>query len=84
MLESNVSSKKDILEILKLQIQNLKDIFNNDLKEDSDTQYLLNSILCHCLLFVCSDSIDGDSVQTELQYLVNKQSLEQNCQLIEM
>ena len=44
---------------------------------------MLNSILSHCLLLVCSDSVDGESVATEYHYLVSKQSLSQNYEMVE-
>ena len=52
--------------MLSAQLKNIQDIFNNNLQKNIDSQYILNSILSHCLLLLCSDSIDGESVSTEL------------------
>ena len=35
-------------------------------------KYLLNSILYYCLLFVSTDSIDADSLTTELAYIIKR------------
>jgi len=54
------------------------------MKEQLDAIYILNSILFYCLLFVGTDSCDGETLQTELNYMIKKQSVEQNLELVEI
>lgn len=52
------------------------------MSKNTDRKYVLNSILTHCLLLVCSDSIDGESVASEFHYLITKQALSENYELV--
>ncbi len=54
------------------------------MKEQLDAIYILNSILFYCLLFVGTDSCDGETLQTELNYMIKKQSVEANLELVEI
>lgn len=42
---------------------------------------MLNSVLFYSLLFVGSDSCDGESLSSELSYLIRKQSLEETVKM---
>ena len=68
--------------MLRIQLESLKDIFNNQMKENLDGTYILNSVLFYCLLFVGTDSCDGETLQTELNYMIKKQSVQQNLELV--
>ena len=71
-------------DVLRLQLESLKDIFNNQMREQLDAVYILNSILFYCLLFVGTDSCDGETLQTELNYMIKKQSVELNLEVVEV
>lgn len=79
-----MASKADIQELLRLQVKALRDIFNNEGEENLGKQYLLNSIMFYCLLFVNSDTVDGESLPSELSYLVKKQSFDETVELAEV
>lgn len=70
--------------MLRLQVRVLRDIFNNEAEETLGRQYLLNSVLFYCLLCVSSDSSDGESLSSELDYLIKKQSPQDNGELAEV
>ena len=65
-------------------MKHLRDIFNNDVEDNLSRQYLLNSALFYCLLCVSSDTCDGESLPTELSYLIKKQPLQDTVELTEV
>jgi hypothetical protein len=65
-------------------VQGLRDIFNNASADNLGRHYLLNSVLFYCLLCVSSNSGDGESLSSELGYLVKKQSLQGTVELTEI
>ena len=54
------------------------------MKENLDGIYILNSVLFYCLLFAGTDSCDGETLQSELNYLIKKQSSQQNLELAQI
>lgn len=72
---SELSCRKEVQNIIELEFKSIKDIFSNDVRDNIDGQYLINSALFYSLLLVCSDSLDGDQLTSETAFLVKR------CQL---
>ena len=60
---------------MELEFKCLKDIFSNDVRDNIDGQYLVNSALFYCLLLACTDALDGDQLPSEPSFLLRR------CQL---
>lgn len=70
--------------MLRLQVKTVRDIFNNATMDNLSRSYLLNSLLYFCLLCLGSDFSEGESLPSELSYLVKKQPLQESVALVDV
>lgn len=69
---NDLSCRKEVQNIMELEFKCLKDIFSNDVRDNIDGQYLVNSTLFFSLVLACTDSIDGDQLLSEPSFLVKR------------
>lgn len=56
---------------MDLQFNCIRDIFNNEMDDNLDLRYLLNSVLFYCLTFAPNDSLHTEKLSSEVSFMVS-------------